>query len=68
MLPANIIQIDEWNNNFVWINQGGKASKRIVTCGAYTAEGVVIAEGISDGDEVIISGQHKISEGSVVTF
>lgn len=68
VLPANIIQIDEWNNNFVWINQGGKASKRIVTCGAYTAEGVVIAEGISDGDEVIISGQHKISEGSVVTF
>ena len=68
VLPANVIQIDERNNNFVWINNGGKASKRIVSCGAYTAEGVVISEGISNGDEVIIFGQQKVSEGSAITF
>lgn len=68
VLPANVIQIDERNNNFVWINNGGKASKRIVNCGAYTAEGVVISEGISSGDEVIVFGQQKVSEGSAITF
>lgn len=68
ILPANVIQIDERNNNFVWINNGGKASKRIVTCGLYTAEGIVISEGISKGDEVIIFGQQKVSEGSAITF
>lgn len=68
ILPANVIQIDERNNNFVWINNGGKASKRFVTCGLYTAEGIVISEGISKGDEVIISGQQKVSEGSAITF
>lgn len=68
VLPANVIQIDERNNNFVWINNSGKASKRIVTCGAYTADGVVISEGISNGDEVIIFGQQKVSEGSAITF
>lgn len=68
ILPANVIQIDEQNNNFVWINQDGKACKRVITCGVYTAEGVVVAGGISDGDEVIISGQHKVSEGSAIIF
>lgn len=68
VLPANVIQIDERNNNFVWINNNGKASKRIVTCGSYTADGVVISNGISNGDEVIIFGQQKVSEGSVITF
>lgn len=68
VLPANVIQIDERNNNFVWINNNGKASKRIVTCGSYTADGVIISNGISNGDEVIIFGQQKVSEGSVITF
>lgn len=68
LLPANVIQIDEQNNNFVWVNDGGKASKRIITCREYTAEGVVVDKGLLHGDEVIISGQHKVSEGSVITF
>lgn len=66
ILPANVIQIDEKNNNFVWVNSDGKARKRIVDCGEYTSEGVIINEGISNGDEIIISGQQKVSDGSTI--
>lgn len=68
VLPANVIQLDENNNNFVWVNRAGKAYKKIITCGDYISEGVVIESGISSGDEVIISGQQKVSEGSMITF
>lgn len=68
MLPANIVQIDERNRNFVWVNEEGKACKKVVTCGEYTAKGVVIEDGISVGDEVILSGQQKVSDGSAITF
>lgn len=68
ILPANVIQIDECNHNFVWVNNGGKAYKRVIICGEYTANGVVIIEGITNGDEVIVSGQQKVSEGSAITF
>lgn len=68
ILPSYIIQVDEHNNNFVWVNDGGKASKKVITCGDYTADGVVIGEGLSIGDEVIVSGQHKVSEGSAIIY
>jgi hypothetical protein len=68
IIPAHVIQIDEKNNNFVWVNKEGKARKRIIDCGEYTSDGVVVKEGIADGDEIIISGQQKVSDGSVITY
>lgn len=68
MLPANVVQIDECNNCFVWVNEGGRAGKRVITCREYSANGVVIDDGLSSGDEVIVSGQQKVSEGSAITF
>lgn len=68
VLPPHFIQTDEQNRTFVWLNQGDKAHKRIVTCGPYTPEGVVIADGLTSGDEIIISGQHKVCEGTALSL
>ena len=68
LLPADIVQIDENNCTFVWVNQEGKASKRIITCGEYTSNEVIVESGIENGDEIIISGQHKVCEGSIVSL
>ena len=38
ILPAYIVQLDENNRTFVWVNNGGKAQRRFVTCGDYTAK------------------------------
>lgn len=63
ILPAHIVQIDERNNEFVWLAVGGKAVKRIITVGDFTADGVIITSGLADGDMVITAGAQKVSEG-----
>lgn len=67
ILPAPVIQTDEQNRTFVWVNEGGKARKRMLQTGMLTKDGVVILYGISAGDEVIVEGQQKVSEGMDVT-
>lgn len=66
VLPAHIVQVDENNNEFVWLAVGGKAMKRIVTCGDFTANGVTVTSGLADGDLVITAGAQKVSEGMMV--
>lgn len=67
MLPASVIQTDEQNRTFVWVNESGKALKRIVETGTLTRNGVVISSGLSTGDEVILEGQQKVSKGMDIT-
>lgn len=68
VIPANIVQLDETNNLFVWIDNEGKASKRIITGGDFTANGITILAGLKEGDRIITEGQHKVCEGSKLTF
>ena len=63
ILPTHIVQIDERNNEFVWLAVGGKAVKRIITVGDFTADGVIITSGLADGDMVITAGAQKVCEG-----
>ena len=66
VIPANVLQLDENNDYFVWLNNGGKASKRTVSCGDFTANGVIVVSGLRAGDEVIVEGQQKVCEGTVI--
>jgi len=68
VIPAHIVQLDENNNEFVWLAVNGKARKRIITCGDFTANGVAVRSGLEPGDRIITSGQQKISEGMKVKF
>lgn len=65
-LPANIVQIDEHNRTFVWIASGGKATKRYIQTGEYTPNGVIVANGLTSTDKVIVEGQAKVCEGTKV--
>ncbi len=66
-LPANIIQIDSNNKRFVWTVNTDRAEKRYVETGANMGDNVVIESGLSNGDEVIVVGQQKVSSGMKVT-
>lgn len=68
VLPAYVVQLDEQNRSFVWVNANGKAAKRVITCGEFTADGITVASGLSDGDEVIVEGRQKVCEGTSVTL
>jgi RND family efflux transporter MFP subunit len=62
ILPASIIQLDDDNRQFVWVDVNGKAQKRMVQTSAQTSGGVIITNGLNRGDEVLIEGQQKVSE------
>ena len=68
VIPAHVVQIDENNNEFVWLAVGGKATKRTITCGEFTADGVTVTSGLAAGDRLITAGAQKVSEGMRVIF
>lgn len=67
ILPTSVIQTDERNRTFVWVNNNGKAQKKVVQIGALTRNGVMILSGVSTDDKVIVEGQQKVSEGMDIT-
>lgn len=66
VLPAQIVQIDVDNRPFVWTVVHEKAHKVYVTLGTNVGNNVVITQGLSAQDLVIIKGQQKVSEGTRV--
>lgn len=64
VIPASIVQLDEKNNYFVWVEKDGKASKQVIGCGEFTASGVTVLSGLQEGTRVIVEGQHKVCEGT----
>lgn len=66
-IPANIVQIDEKNNTFVWTVVGGKAHRTPITLGKTAGANVIVAGGLKAGDQLITAGQQKVSEGMAVT-
>lgn len=66
MLPARIVQIDVDNRPFVWTVVDGKAKKTYVGTGESVGDNVIITNGLSAGDKVIVAGQQKVSEGTRV--
>jgi RND family efflux transporter MFP subunit len=65
-LPANVIQIDMDNRPFVWTVRDGKALKTYVEIGENVGENITILGGLRSGDEVIVEGQHKVSNGTEI--
>lgn len=64
IVPARVVQLDEENRSFVWVNKDGKAEKRVLTCGGFTANGVTVVSGLERGDEIIVEGQQKVCNGT----
>ena len=65
-VPANLVQLDSDNKTFVWVVNGGKAVKREIFISSETAQGAQVSGGLSDGDQLIVAGQQKVSNGMKV--
>ncbi len=66
VLPTHTVQLQPDGKKFVWVVKDNAASQRIVNTGDLTAEGVIITAGLQPGDEVIVSGNQKVSEGTKI--
>ena len=65
-VPANLVQLDSDNKTFVWVVNGDKAVKREIFISSETAQGAQVSGGLSDGDQLIVAGQQKVSNGMKV--
>ncbi len=62
-LPNRAVSINEKNRTFVWLVEDDKAIRKEVKIGELTSKGVKVLEGLEIGDEYVIEGSHKLSEG-----
>ncbi len=65
-VPAQSIELDVNNSRFVWTVVKGKAHQQPVEAGGFEGNDVVILSGLNAGDEVIVNGKQKVSEGMKV--
>ncbi len=54
------------DGRYVWCVNDGTVFKRFVETGAYSGDGVVISEGLREGDLLIVEGGRKVSSGMKV--
>lgn len=66
ILPVSAVMLAADNSNFVWLDSAGVAKKRIVHPGSMLPEGIMIDNGLNDGDKVIVAGMEKLSQGTKV--
>lgn len=66
VIPANVVQTGRGTEKFVWIAHNGKALRRDVKTGNLTDNGVIVTAGLAAGENLIVEGQQKVSEGTPI--
>jgi multidrug efflux pump subunit AcrA (membrane-fusion protein) len=67
IIPATCIHT-QTHSTMVWVVHNGKAMRRQIEVGPYTADGVLVSSGLSVGDVIITSGYQKMYNGAPVTY
>lgn len=66
IIPANAILINK-EGKFVWVVENERATRRMIQISGYSGNGVIVSEGLKGGDQVIVEGYQKVSEGMKVS-
>jgi RND family efflux transporter MFP subunit len=68
IVPLKSIQVDYSGKRFVWLKgKDNKAVYKEITLGKLKGNGVVVENGLSEGDELITEGYQNISKGVSLT-
>lgn len=65
IVPASTL-LSGTEGRYLWLVKDGKAVRQTVKTGGFAGKGVVITEGLEEGDLVIIRGYQKVSSGMEV--
>ncbi|MDR0834936.1 MAG: efflux RND transporter periplasmic adaptor subunit [Candidatus Symbiothrix sp.] len=67
VIPLHAVQIAPNETRYVWlVDTDHKATRRNVVIGGFSKEGVIVAQGLTPGDRVIVEGYQRASEGSAI--
>ncbi len=68
VVPVNVIQKDENNASFVFVANGTRAKKQLVTVGKqYNGKSEIIS-GLTDGDILLESGNDIVNDGDMIVY
>lgn len=67
-IASRAVQIDNQGKRYVWVVEDGKAVQRYITIADLSKNGVLVSEGLHQGDKVIVDGMLKVSTGTNVIF
>lgn len=65
VIPASAVMTDK-GGRFVWTATGGVVGKKYVVPDGFSGNGIIVSEGLEEGDLVIVSGASKVSTGMKV--
>lgn len=68
VVPSEAVLVDETGRNYVYAldETRRKVRLRYVKIGSLLTNGIEITEGLAANDTVVISGQHKLTDGSAI--
>lgn len=67
ILPSQAVLLDSDNRTFVWVADNGRASRRFVKADELSSGGILVSEGLSESDSVIVAGMQKVGSGTPVS-
>ncbi|MGM9753406.1 MAG: efflux RND transporter periplasmic adaptor subunit [Candidatus Cryptobacteroides sp.] len=66
VIPARAVDTDN-SGRFVWIvDREGNVEKRHIVLDGYSGQGIIVKEGLSEADRIIVKGGRKVSAGMKV--
>lgn len=65
IIPQNAVMVDG-QGTYVWVADGYVTRRRSITTGDVSNTGIIITSGLNHDEQVIVSGQDKISEGTKI--
>ena len=70
MFPERRVLRDMDNTAYVFVvdNVKGQAFRRKISLGKIDKNGIVVAAGLVPGELVVVGGQHKLHNGSLITL
>ncbi|MBP1614224.1 MAG: efflux transporter periplasmic adaptor subunit [Bacteroidetes bacterium] len=66
IIPNSVVQLKPDGTRFVWLAKNEKATLKIIQTGAFTQKGIIVTEGLKEGDMLITEGNQKVSEGTKI--
>lgn len=66
IIPMRSVMTDN-SGRYVWCaDNDGVISKKHIVCGGFAGDGIIVSDGLAEGDLLVVEGQRKISSGMKV--
>lgn len=68
IIPNKSVQISPDGKRFVWLVEEDRARRRFISTGSLADYGVFVEDGLKEGEQLIVEGYNKVSEGMQVSI